>query len=124
MRAQRMKRKFTCILFMSAGTRVVDRAANRTRARMVWSERRDNLSDLEFTRRYRLNKKSFKKLCTLLRPKLTARRVGQNPVTVELKVSMTLRYLAGGSYLDIAGAPLVIRITGRIAARGGVYHKP
>jgi hypothetical protein len=54
-----------------------------------------------------MSKDSFGELCELLRPDISSSARGLNGnaesglVAPELKLSMTLRYLAGGSYLDI-----------------------
>eukprot|EP00918_Siedleckia_nematoides_P020101 GHVU01042846.1.p1 GENE.GHVU01042846.1~~GHVU01042846.1.p1 ORF type:complete len:214 (-),score=5.49 GHVU01042846.1:738-1379(-) len=60
-----------------------------------------------FTRMYRMPYHSFLKLVALLEPKLrvdpikSRNRTGLEPVSAEIKVAILLRYLAGGSMLDI-----------------------
>ena len=75
------------------------------RTSMVWSER-VRLSDGAFRRRYRMPKETFTSLCgTLAGPMaemhgLLGHRIPHG-VSVELQVSVSIRWLAGGSYLDI-----------------------
>eukprot|EP00656_Telonema_subtile_P038951 TRINITY_DN4410_c0_g1_i4.p1 TRINITY_DN4410_c0_g1~~TRINITY_DN4410_c0_g1_i4.p1 ORF type:complete len:183 (-),score=34.49 TRINITY_DN4410_c0_g1_i4:69-617(-) len=77
------------------------------RVRMDWDARVKSLSDREFQRTYRLSKKLFEEVLAAIRPTLTrpsskkARIDLHGPVLPELQLSMTLRFLAGGSYLDI-----------------------
>lgn len=94
---------------------------NRHRRRLVWSERLAALAYTgrgrdPFMARYRLNQGEFAALvgkirarfpewgCYSLRSRAQARRSSglHGPVSGELQLSMLLRHLAGGSYLDIA----------------------
>ena len=92
------------------------RVAQRNRGqRLVW--RYDELSDFEFYRNYRMSKQQFRDLVARLRAaedggepilrgvskKSKARQKAGSGAAVcpEIQLSMTLRYLAGGSYLDI-----------------------
>ena len=83
------------------------RSANRGRTRLVWDVHDSNLTDFEFRRLYRMERPTFRALCDRLRPRLTCdtemgrRGSPGGPVAPELKLSMTLRFMAGGSYLDI-----------------------
>ena len=70
---------------------------------MVWAERMASLTDTEFKQRYRLSKPLFTDLAGRLASRMQSKRrmVGiYAPIPVELQLSMTLRYLAGGSVYD------------------------
>eukprot|EP00808_Paulinella_micropora_P015752 g75347.t1 len=74
------------------------------RQRMDWSTRVDSFTHRGFKRRYRLSKQQFDDILSLLRPELEvacAKTHSYAVVPPELQLSMTLRFLAGGSYLDI-----------------------
>jgi len=81
------------------------RIPNKERTRMNWSERVATLTDAEFMRTYRVDKVLFNELLEKIRQPLEiaepAMARNSEPVSPELKLSMTLRWLAGGSYLDI-----------------------
>eukprot|EP00808_Paulinella_micropora_P023552 g82272.t1 len=71
---------------------------------MDWSTRVDSFTHRGFKRRYRLSKQQFDDILSLLRPELEvacAKTHSYAVVPPELQLSMTLRFLAGGSYLDI-----------------------
>ena len=85
-----------------ATVRVIGKKGNVRRRRMDWQARVEELSDPEFTARYRLNKKGFRMLANRLRPKLEPKTRRSNPLSVELQIASTLRYLAGGHHLDLA----------------------
>ena len=73
------------------------------RIRMDWETRRDSLSDRKFKRRYRISKRAFSQLEGKIYP-YVARQLpiaGEPAVSSELCLSMTLRWLAGGSFVDI-----------------------
>ena len=85
---------------------------------MKWSERREELTDKEFCRRYKVTKAQFAQISSDLRLLVgrsakdpAARRSSGSGVTTDLCLSMTLRYLAGGSYLDIIDMHKVGRST-------------
>ena len=91
---------------------VEGRVGNSKRSRMDWDQRRDGLTDRQFKTRYRLGKKAFSTLVDKIRPKLALpRRRGPRPMSAELLLSMALRWLAGGNYLDIADMHGVHRAT-------------
>eukprot|EP00808_Paulinella_micropora_P017359 g52927.t1 len=72
---------------------------------MDWETRVASLLDRRFKRRYRVTKEQFDTLLSRLRPELEvacAKAHCYASVAPELQLSMTLRFLAGGSYLDIA----------------------
>lgn len=100
---------FATLLVATAGltghVSVVGRIPNRPRQLMDWERRRASLSEKAFKQRYRLSKASFETLNTKIHPHLAhaeRRRGNQHVVPVELCLSMSLRWLAGGSYVDIA----------------------
>ena len=76
--------------------------------RLQWSY--SSWHDDEFRKNYRMDKQHFKDLVELVRDdlpggsELSRERqgaAGGNPMSAETQLSMTLRCLAGGSYLDI-----------------------
>jgi hypothetical protein len=76
----------------------------KSRTRMDWIKRRDGLTEHEFRKRYRLSKELFADVVRQLTPYVASVRqmVGSNsPIPIELQLSMTLRYLAGGAVVDI-----------------------
>ena len=71
---------------------------------MVWVTNLQFLNDREFKQRYRLNKTLFTWLVEQLKPILESKRKMSGvtkPVSVELQLAMTLRFLAGGAVVDI-----------------------
>jgi hypothetical protein len=74
---------------------------NKHRARMDFTrERMDGLTDNEFKDRYKVGKRTFQNIADKLRPVLEpnhARAIASSgsPVTTELMLSITLRFLAG-----------------------------
>lgn len=81
------------------------RGAHRPRIRMNWAVFSSALNDIEFKKRYRMSKESFRLLADKLRVQLQikprAPKKTGGMISVELRLSLTLRMLAGGSYLDI-----------------------
>jgi hypothetical protein len=82
------------------------RAPNRSRQRLVWADRLRELTEAGFTSRYRMSKQTFHKLVGLLKQteeeRAPVKNRHSNPISLELKLSMTLRALAGGSVYDVA----------------------
>jgi nuclease HARBI1 len=78
-----------------------------SRRRWIFSEHIGGLSDGQFRRMYRLPKEAFQQLANVIgeHRQSAGRRPGRH--AVDAKLSMTLRWLAGGSYLDIALAHCV-----------------
>jgi hypothetical protein len=80
---------------------------SRSRVRMDWEKRLASLTDAEFKRTYRMSKETFNMVLEKIRSEIEAVNPNKargdlhGPVPAELVLSMTLRYLAGGSYLDI-----------------------
>jgi hypothetical protein len=82
------------------------RAPTRSRQRLVWADRLRELTEAGFTSRYRMSKQTFHKLVGLLKQteeeRAPVKNRNSNPISLELKLSMTLRALAGGSVYDVA----------------------
>ena len=92
-----------CVATAGAEVRWIDgRLGNKARQRMDWDTRRDSLTEPEFKRRYRLSKRAFARLSAKIKP-LVAKKTSRtpSPISADLKLSMTLRWLCGGHYLDI-----------------------
>lgn len=107
---RRRAKKRKAVALLASMDHPGERERNTTHARvprtpMVWSERM-RLSDGAFRRRYRMPKGTFTSLCdTLAGPMadmhgLLGHRIPHG-VSVEVQVSVSIRWLAGGSYLDI-----------------------
>jgi hypothetical protein len=76
--------------------------------RVNWIEHRDKIiSRGHFRRTYRMSPESFEKLVEILRPVLTVNatkafaRSPAGPIIPEIRLHCLIRYIAGGSYLDI-----------------------
>jgi len=56
---------------------------------------------------YRMEYSTFKKLCDIISPKIVVNdemsraKTGKDSITVEIMLHFLLRWLSGGSYLDI-----------------------
>ena len=75
--------------------------------RMDWERRVAFLKPHEFKRFYRFDYKLFKTVVMKLRPILekhspSATKLRGSAISAEIQLACALRYLAGGSYLDIA----------------------
>jgi hypothetical protein len=77
-------------------------------ARLVWSY--DELFDDEFYRNYRMSKDQFRALADRIRNRLPGgtelsrkrqKTAGGATISAEIQLSIALRFLAGGSYIDI-----------------------
>ena len=80
------------------------RSPNRRRTRMVWEDQLAKLWDDEFRRCYRVDKTLFHEILAEIKEDITCKHpsmVRNRVIQPELKLSMALRYLAGGSYFDI-----------------------
>lgn len=93
---------------------MVDKAPNKPRQRMCWTTRMhaliDDNGDLkEFLKRYKLSPDKFKEVADRIRPLVEARDKGQAKrssrggefISAEIRLSIFLRFLAGGHYLDL-----------------------
>ena len=91
--------------------RVNGRLANVRRTRMDFTRERMNaLTDKEFKSRYKVGKRTFMAMVEKLRPELEpdAKKAvcsSGSPVTTELKLSLTLRYLCGACHHHAAAYP-------------------
>jgi DDE superfamily endonuclease len=96
----------TSIYIISTG-RDNPRRMRFARRRWIFSEHIVGLSEGQFRRMYRLSKDAFQQLVTVISEyrQRAGRRPGRH--AVDAKLSMTLLWLAGGSYLDIALAHCV-----------------
>lgn len=93
-------------LAQGTGSAVTSRDGNERRVRMDWDKRRRKMKDNIFERTYRMSKAAFQCLLHTIGHALCidesmATRSSGSAVPPELQLSMTLRFLAGGSYLDI-----------------------
>ena len=81
--------------------------AGMNRKRLNWETWVQNLSDHQFRVFYRMTKRTFFQLLTMLRPSLIRNKLQgkhgcpNGTICPELQLSMAIRWLAGGSYLDI-----------------------
>jgi hypothetical protein len=99
-RRRRQRRRLATVLAVTIDDMDIrERGANRARVMMDWEERKASLTTEEFTRRYRLNLPAFEDVCHRITHESGIHMATDVPV--ELKLSMTLRFLAGASYLDI-----------------------
>ena len=88
---------------------MVGRKGNRKRTRMVWRARLVQIAtESVFRTRYKISSQMFKDICDKVREDVesedafrAARSIG-GLITAELQLSMALRYMAGGHYVDIA----------------------
>ena len=78
------------------------------RQRLVWSEfKRQRVEDGSFRRMFRVTDHQFDQLVSILKPFLqvdegqAGRSTDAGSISVQLRVALTLRFLAGGSYLDL-----------------------
>jgi hypothetical protein len=99
-----------------------ERQAARHRARMDFASFVQGMPEAEFRRYYRISRNSFDTLAEDIRPvqrvlkkqRTSAHRVQGDFVEYELRLSMALRYAAGGSYLDVMylhGARAILKRT-------------
>jgi hypothetical protein len=86
------------------------RASFYVRDRLEWEAHVEELlgeGPLDFCNMYRMEHESYVKLCKFINtdvsrdPEMSRRRTGKGPITTEIALHCLLRWLAGGSYLDI-----------------------
>ena len=84
------------------------RESPRLRTRLDWAEfRRLRVADNSFRRMFRMTEFQFDELADILRPRLAVdevqarRATSAGQIPAELRLAGTLRFLAGGSYLDV-----------------------
>ena len=83
------------------------RARNRIRNRQFGLETMTNMTDFEFSRMFRLSRSSFQVLLTKIRSNIErneqkAINSSGSGITATIRLATALRFLAGGSYLDIS----------------------
>ena len=94
------------------GDRVVGKRGNMRRQRMCWATRVAQLTAdgiTPFLKRYKVSPTRFQEIADAIRPLVEHEDVvraqnanhGEPPISAELQLSMTLRYLAGSHHLDI-----------------------
>lgn len=84
------------------------KARNRIRNRQYALETMRDMTDFEFERMFRVTRSGFAKLLGIIRPDIErcefrAIASSGSAITDIAALGATLRFLAGGSYLDIAG---------------------
>jgi hypothetical protein len=89
------------------GERAIRRRGKRkVYQRLNWALRAASLTDKDFRLRYRLSKAAFNDLATKIRPVIAPagapKSRGEPPLSVELHLHLTLRFLAGGDHKDVA----------------------
>ena len=83
------------------------RASPVERARLIWSEFKEmKVREGTFTRTFRMDVPSFEKLESMLLPRLQkdndmASRSSSGVIEPAVRLAVALRFLAGGSYLDL-----------------------
>jgi hypothetical protein len=98
-----MRKKLLIIALVASSASDVERQPNRNRRQMVWSERVASLTAKQFRQRYRIDLEGFNQVLEKIRPAFPPMRANvPSQVPPELRLSMALRWMAGGSYLDIA----------------------
>ena len=103
---RRMRSAF--IVFSAASTTLNDRCNLVQRSRISWNDHVNNLiKEGTFQRVYRMAYKSFQQLVDMVRSDLTVnydmsyRRTGTMPIIPEIIMHCLIRYMSGGSYIDI-----------------------
>ena len=103
------------ILFVAAAadardTKKIKRQAYYVRDRLEWDKHVEELfeeGEHSFSRLYRMSYMSFMTLCSIIHPfvkmneKMSCVRTGKGPILTEIMLHCLLRWLGGGSYLDI-----------------------
>jgi len=81
------------------------RSKKRYKNRNYGAEEMRHLDDATFTRMFRLNRDAFYKLLSGIRGKLECKDPRKiDYISAETRLAVSLRWLAGGSYLDICFA--------------------
>lgn len=94
---------------MSERRTIVGRIGNIQRVRRQWSVWEACLEEKEFSLRYGMTKSAFTRLADALRPHIEPRAIArgsghtaERAICCELRLAVTMRWLRGGSYIDIA----------------------
>jgi len=99
-----------CVLVSEYLNEKKERPAFYLRKRIEWEKHIEELSvegPEAFQKLYRMEYVTFMKLCDIIRPKIIVNdemarvRTGREAITVEIMLHCLLRWLSGGSYLDI-----------------------
>jgi hypothetical protein len=97
------------VVLWPAGFKVIGRAANVRRVRMVWQQRLQQIRTESHVRlRCKISSGRFHEIADTIRPNVQAsnarkaRASSGGLISAELRLSMALRYMAGGHYVDIA----------------------
>lgn len=108
--ARSKKRVKILILLAFAASQSIPRESFHVRDRLEWNAHVNELhmeSPQAFYQLYRMNLASFNKLCAWIDPLvkvdpvMSSVRTGKSPIATELALHCLLRWLAGGSHLDI-----------------------
>ena len=95
-----------CVAARLAAAESADRGVPVPQDRIVWETHcLKSVSENSFQRKYRMGYVSFSLLVEQVRPFLSydvcmLTRTGLDPICVESRLAMTLRYISGASYLD------------------------
>lgn len=97
------------VAIVSSEMDAADRAPDRSRQRLDMQKHIGAMTERDFARYYRVDRQSFADIVEMITPPLPelrkrrkrARKSSGGFVEFDLRLSMALRYLAGGSYLDI-----------------------
>ena len=97
------------VAIVSSEMDAADRAPDRSRQRLDMQKHIGAMTEREFARYYRVDRQSFADIVEMITPPLPelrkrrkrGRKSSGGFVEFDLRLSMALRYLAGGSYLDI-----------------------
>ena len=102
------RKRIAFIVFGAAATTLNDRYDVVERSRINWTDHVNNLLvEGTFQRVYRMSHESFQRLVDMVRSDLTVnhdmsyRRTGTMPIIPEIIMHCLIRYMAGGSYIDI-----------------------
>jgi hypothetical protein len=109
MRSQAGNRLVEEVVLWPAGFKVVGRAANVRRVRMVWRQRLKQIrTESQFRLRYKISSGRFHEIADTIGHHVhacNARKAMASSgglISAELRLSMALRYMDGGHYVDIA----------------------
>jgi hypothetical protein len=80
----------------------IPRCPNLARHRFCFDSFVAGVSPSIFKRMYRMDRGAFEELCELVLKHSESRRRTSSRLTVSARLAMTIRWLAGGSYLDIS----------------------
>ena len=97
------------VAIVSSEMDAADRAPDRSRQRLDMQKHIGAMTERDFARYYRVDRQSFADIVEMITPPLPelrkrrkrGRKSSGGFVEFDLRLSMALRYLAGGSYLDI-----------------------